>query len=75
MCDAEDQVTLATVVSYKMPLARGGADVASNTENLCARHDAIVTAQQFGKAEPIKAKGVGIDCRPTSVDHPWSRSN
>lgn len=73
LCDAEGLTTLATVVNHKVPLAHGGEDVDSNTENLCARHDAIVTAQQFGKAEPIKAKGVGCDGRPTSADHPWNR--
>jgi 5-methylcytosine-specific restriction protein A len=49
MCDAEGRVAPATVVNHKLPLAHGGLDVDENTENLCARHDAIVTAQQFGK--------------------------
>lgn len=74
MCDAEGLVTIATVVNHKVPLARGGLDVDDNTENLCARHDAIVTAEQFGKAEPVQAKGVGRDGRPTSADHPWNWS-
>lgn len=65
--------TLATVVNHKLPLAHGGLDVDENTENLCAPHDAIVTAAQFGKAEPVKAKGIGRDGRPTSADHPWNR--
>ena len=73
MCEAEGLTTLATVVNHKLPLARGGKDVDENTENLCDRHDAIVTARQFGKAEPIEAKGVGRDGRPTSADHPWNR--
>ena len=73
-CNAEGLVTLATVVNHKVPLARGGADTDENTENLCDRHDAIVTAQQFGKREPIEAKGIGRDGRPTSADHPWNRS-
>lgn len=73
MCDAEGLITLATVVNHKVPLARGGKDVDSNTENLCARHDVIVTAQQFGKALPVEAKGVGRDGRPTSADHPWNK--
>lgn len=72
MCDAEGLTTLATVVNHKVPLARGGLDVDENTENLCARHDAIVTAWQFGKAAPIEGKGVGRDGRPTSADHPWN---
>lgn len=72
-CDHEGLTTLATVVNHKVPLARGGEDVDSNTENLCAKHDAIVTAQQFGKAEPIESKGIGRDGRPTSADHPWNR--
>lgn len=74
ICEAEGRVTLATVVNHKTPLARGGEDIDENTENLCARHDAIVTAQQFGKAQPIEGKGVGRDGRPTSADHPWNRS-
>lgn len=72
-CEAEGLATLATVVNHKLPLARGGEDVDENTENLCARHDAIVTAAQFGKAEPVKARGIGRDGRPTSADHPWNR--
>ncbi|WP_394658436.1 HNH endonuclease [uncultured Novosphingobium sp.] len=75
MCDAEGLTTLATVVNHKVPLARGGDDSDANTENLCARHDAIVTAQQFGMAQPVEAKGVGRDGRPTSADHPWNRSS
>lgn len=71
-CAAEGLVTLATVVNHKVPLARGGEDVDANTENLCARHDAIVTAEQFGRAEPVMGKGVGRDGRPTSADHPWN---
>ena len=73
-CEDEGLVTVATVVNHKLPLARGGEDVDKNTENLCARHDAIVTAEQFGKREPVEAKGVGRDGRPTSADHPWNRS-
>lgn len=73
LCDVEGRVEQATVVNHKVPLARGGLDVDENTENLCARHDAEVTARQFGKAEPITARGVGRDGRPTSPDHPWNR--
>jgi 5-methylcytosine-specific restriction protein A len=71
-CLKEDRVTLATVVNHIVPLARGGADTDENTENLCDEHDAIVTAEQFGKAEPVKARGIGRDGRPTSSDHPWN---
>ena len=67
-------VTLATVVNHNVPLAHGGEDVDDNTENLCDRHDAIVTAAQFGKAQPVRAKGIGADGRPTSPDHPWNRA-
>lgn len=74
MCDTEGLTTLATVVNHKVPLARDGEDVDSNTENLCARHDAIVTALQFGKAQRIEAKGIGRDGRPTSADHPWNKT-
>ncbi len=73
LCEAEGLTTLATVVNHKVPLARGGEDVDSNTENLCDRHDAIVTAEQFGKREKVEAKGIGRDGRPTSADHPWNR--
>ena len=73
MCDAEGLVILATVVNHKLPLARGGKDVDENTENLCKRHDNIVTALQFGKADPVEGKGIGRDGRPTSADHPWNR--
>lgn len=71
-CLNEGRTTLATVVNHKLPLARGGEDVDENTENLCERHDAIVTAQQFGKAEPVRGKGIGRDGRPTSAEHPWN---
>ena len=74
MCDDEGLVILATVVNHKVPLAHGGEDIDSNTENLCARHDAIVTAKQFSKSVPITGKGVGRDGRPTSADHPWNRT-
>ena len=72
-CLREGRTTLATIVNHIVPLARGGADTDENTENLCGEHDAIVTADQFGRAEPIKGKGVGRDGRPTSADHPWNR--
>lgn len=62
MCDAEGLTTLATVVNHKVPLAHGGLDVNENTENLCARHDADVTARQFGKRQVI---GVDADGWPT----------
>ena len=71
-CEREGLVTLATVVNHKLPLARGGLDVDENTENLCERHDAIVTAEQFGKRNPTLA-GVDRAGRPTSADHPWNR--
>lgn len=71
-CGAEGLVTLAIIVNHKLPLARGGLDVDDNTENLCARHDAAVTAQQFGKRDPTQ-RGVDRQGRPTSADHPWNR--
>lgn len=74
MCLDEGRTTLATVVNHKLPLALGGEDVDDNTENLCDRHDAEVTARQFGKAVPIEAKGVDGSGRPTSPDHPWNRA-
>jgi 5-methylcytosine-specific restriction enzyme A len=72
-CLDEGRTTLATVVNHKLPLAHGGEDVDENTENLCDRHDAIVTAQQFGKRNP-EERGVDRQGRPTSPDHPWNRS-
>lgn len=74
MCDKEGRTTLATVVNHIVPLARGGEDVDENTENLCTKHDAEVTAKQFSKAQPVEGKGVGVDGRPASPDHPWNRS-
>lgn len=73
MCDDEGLVTLATVVNHKVPLAHGGEDIDGNTENLCARHDAIITAEQFSKSVPVTGKGIGRDGRPTSADHPWNK--
>lgn len=72
-CLEEGRTEIAIVVNHKIPLARGGEDVDDNTENLCSRHDDIVTAQQFGKAEPIEARGVDRSGRPSSPDHPWNR--
>jgi 5-methylcytosine-specific restriction enzyme A len=74
MCLDDGRTELATVVNHIKPLARGGEDVDDNTENLCARHDAEVTARQFGQAAPIEARGVAVDGRPTSPDHPWNRA-
>jgi 5-methylcytosine-specific restriction protein A len=72
MCLDEGRTELATVVNHIVPLAHGGEDIDDNTENLCDRHDDIVTAQQFGKAAPIEGRGVGANGRPTSSDHPWN---
>lgn len=72
MCLADGRTEFATIVNHKIPLARGGADADENTENLCDRHDAIVTAQQFGRSVP--AAGVDNSGRPTSADHPWNRA-
>ena len=74
MCEDEGIVEAATVVNHKVPLVQGGSDEDENTENLCARHDRIVTARQFGQAEPIEARGIGRSGRPTSPAHPWNRA-
>lgn len=74
-CEREGLSTVATVVNHIQPLAHGGLDVDDNTENLCDRHDAVVTAAQFQKAEPVMAKGIGRDGRPTNVEHPWNKPN
>jgi 5-methylcytosine-specific restriction protein A len=72
-CLEQGRTRLATIVNHKTPLAQGGEDVDENTENLCDRCDVEVTAQQFGKAAPIEARGVNAAGRPTSPDHPWNR--
>jgi 5-methylcytosine-specific restriction protein A len=72
-CLNDGRITPATVVNHKVPLARGGEDVDENTENLCARHDDLVTAQQFGMDAPIEARGIDVSGRPTSGDHAWNR--
>lgn len=64
MCEAEGLTSLATVVNHKVPLAHGGEDVDDNTENLCDRHDAIVTAKQFNKAEPRAVIGTDVEGWP-----------
>ncbi|MEO7335777.1 MAG: HNH endonuclease [Caldimonas sp.] len=73
-CLALGITRLAKVVNHKTPLAHGGSDDDDNTENLCRPCDLKVTAEQFGHAEPVKAKGIGRDGRPTSADHLWNRS-
>jgi len=73
MCEAEGLTTFATVVDHIKPLALGGSDDDANTRNLCAPHHAQATAEQFGYAQPIAAKGIGRDGRPISPDHPWNR--
>ncbi|WP_010339900.1 HNH endonuclease [Sphingobium yanoikuyae] len=73
-CDAKGLTTFATVVDHIQPLALGGSDDDDNTRNLCTPCHNDVTAEQFGHAEPVKAKGIGHDGRPTSADHPWNRS-
>ncbi|SFP98713.1 5-methylcytosine-specific restriction enzyme A [Sphingomonas rubra] len=72
MCDAEGLTTLATVVDHIVPLAKGGQDVDANTRNLCDRHHAEVTSEQFGRAAP-KAKGVDRNGWPTDASHPWNQ--
>lgn len=52
-----DVTQLAIVVDHVNPLAHGGPDTDDNTENLCAEHDAIVTAKQFGKAQVRRVVG------------------
>jgi 5-methylcytosine-specific restriction protein A len=64
MCNAEGLTTLATVVNHKVPLAHGGEEIDANTENLCDRHDAIVTAKQFDRAEPRAVVGTDTDGWP-----------
>ncbi len=56
-CLRNDVTQLAIVVDHVNPLAHGGPDTDDNTENLCAEHDAIVTAKQFGKAQVRRVVG------------------
>lgn len=72
-CEKEGKTTLASIVNHIVPLARGGPDTDENTENLCVRHDEIVTAQQFNRRDPIEGKGVDRNGRPISRNHPWNR--
>lgn len=51
-CLAKGLVRPAAVVDHVQPLALGGVDVCENTRNLCLRHHAYVTAQQFGLKAP-----------------------
>jgi predicted restriction endonuclease len=51
-------------VNHIVPLAHGGPDTDDNTENLCAEHDAIVTAKQFGKAQARRIVGTDVDGWP-----------
>lgn len=51
-CKAEGRVTLATVVDHIIPLILGGPDTDENTRNLCDEHNAIRTAEQFGRQPP-----------------------
>lgn len=47
-CTSKGVVRVADEVNHKIPLAQGGLDVDSNTENLCAPCHKDVTADQFG---------------------------
>jgi len=73
-CLEAGRTTLATRVDHIQPLALGGEDVDENTRNLCEPCHDIVTAEQFGHAAPIEARGIGRDGRPTDIDHPWNRA-
>lgn len=70
-CDDEGLTTRATVVDHIVPLAKGGQDVDANTRNLCDRHHAEVTSEQFGKAAP---REIGCDAtgQPLDPNHPWN---
>ena len=46
---------LATEVNHIKPLAHGGSDEDSNTENLCTPCHEKVTAEQFGHRPPVQA--------------------
>lgn len=52
-----NRTTVAKVVNHIVPLAHGGSDDDSNTENLCRPCDLIVTAEQFGHRPPRQEIG------------------
>ncbi len=72
-CTAAGRVREAIVVNHKIPLAHGGSDEDSNTENLCKPCDLVATAKQFEHQAPVEARGIARNGRPTSPDHPWNR--
>jgi 5-methylcytosine-specific restriction protein A len=73
-CLELNRVTPAVVVNHITPLAHGGSDEDSNTENVCREHDLIETAKQFGHQVTADGRGIGRSGRPTSPDHPWNRN-
>jgi 5-methylcytosine-specific restriction protein A len=52
-CSTKGITRLATIVNHKLPLAHGGLDVDSNTENLCAECDQAETARLFGHRKRV----------------------
>ncbi|MDZ7895328.1 MAG: HNH endonuclease signature motif containing protein [Sphingobium sp.] len=72
-CLTVDRVEPATEVDHIRPLAKGGADVDSNTRNLCADHHREATAEQFGHRFVRGGRGVTRSGRPTGADHPWNQ--
>ncbi|WP_306286347.1 HNH endonuclease signature motif containing protein [Sphingomonas sp. Ant20] len=72
-CTEAGRTRVATVVDHINPLALGGSDEDENTRNLCDPCHLDVTAEQFGHAAPIHARGVNASGRPTSPDHPWNK--
>ena len=72
-CLEKGLTTLATVVNHKVPLAFGGSDFDTNTENLCGSCDIEVTAEQFGHRSSTDL-GVDTSGRPTAPNHPWNGS-
>ncbi|MBB4618973.1 HNH endonuclease [Sphingomonas abaci] len=74
-CDADDRVTLATVVDHIVPLAKGGTDEDDNTRNLCDPCHREVTAEQFGHARQVALGACDVNGWPTDPRHPWNASS
>ena len=74
LCAADGRVTIATIVDHTIPLALGGSDEDENTRNLCDKHNAQVTAEQFGQVRSAGLGGCDENGWPTDPAHPWRQA-